>query len=554
MRLRTHQALAAALLIALAGCSGGDNDAVESNAGGGAYQPQSILQAVLARNEAGVRRFLDRGANPNAAEPDGTTLLMRAVHGRSAAIAKLLIDAGADVSIGNRYGVTPLYLAARAPDPAIARQLLQAGADPNTALPEGETVLMTASKAGSLEIVRALLGQDIGSPLSTIGVSGADIATPEAASGYAAASAPSGANRADPNAKEGLYGQTALMWAAAGGHADIVRTLIRAGANVNAHSDGVDAPEPSPDPVRGGFDSAPIPRGRLTALHFGARDGHLGTVEALVRGGADLNAVDEDGTSALILATLNDHLDVAKFLLEAGADPNVADVYGRTVLFVAVDVDTAGGNPPPAQVSAGELTSVDIVKLALAKGANPNAELAKALPPYSARGPARSPILNKGATPFLLAAISGNLEVMKLLLAAGANPLAATADRGPETIGGVERPSNGGTTPLMAAAGVGWQESISRGRDGDAIKAIQLLLDRGADINAANQSGDTALHGATRRGSTAIIQFLVDHGANLRAKDARGWTPLDIAMGQPEERIPYNEATASLLRRLMKRS
>lgn len=542
MRLRTRQALATALLLGLAACSHDQGASPDSPA---TFQPRSLLEAVLVGDEQAARAFLAKGDDPNAAEPDGTTVLMRAIHGGSPTIAQLLIDAGANVSAANRYGVTPLYLAAQAHDAVTARALLRAGADANTALPDGETILMTASKTGSVDIVRALLGQTDDAALANA------TETTEVGAGYASATPRAADNRADPNAKEGWYGQTALMWAAAEGHADVVAALIEAGANVNEHSDLFDAPEPHPDRLEGGFAYPQIPRGQLTALHFASRQGRLEAARTLIDAGADLNAVDEDGANALILATLNSHFDLAGILLDAGADPNVADIYGRTVLFVAVDLDTVDDSSETG--SEDELAPIDIVKLALAKGAKPDAPLSQGVPGNGPGTDANS-ILNKGATPFLRAAMSGDLDVMNLLLAAGANPLVATARRAPTRLGNVEQLPNGGTTTLMAAAGVGWRESVSRGRESNAIKAIQLLLDRGADINAANQSGDTALHGATLRGSPAIIQFLVDHGANLYARNAKGWTPLDIAMGQPEERIPYNEATASLLRRLMQRS
>ncbi len=552
MRLRTYQALAAAVLLGLSGgCS--RDDLPSSAESASSYQPKSLLESVLVGDEQAVKQFLAKGADLNATETDGTTPLMRAVHGRYPSIASLLIEAGANVSAGNRYGVTPLYLAARAHDAATARALLRAGADANTALPEGETVLMTAAKTGSVEIVRALLGLAGSAPLGSIGIGGSP---PDAASGYAAAGTTPvrPENLADPNAKEGWYGQTALMWAAAEGHADVVTALIQAGADIDEHSDRFDAPEPHPDRLEEGFAYPQIPRGQLTALHFAARQGRLEAAKVLVDAGADLNAVDEDGATALVLATLNGHFDLAGTLLEAGANPNVADLFGRTALFVAVDQHGLDASPQPASKVADDLAALDLAKLALEKGANPDAALTRALPRPSAQGQEENPILNAGATAFLRAAMSGDLEAMNLLLAAGANPLAATAERKPTNLGGTELPPNGGTTTLMVAAGVGWQESISRGRDSDAIAAIQLLLDRGANINAANQNGDTALHGATLRGSTAIIQFLVDHGANLNAKNSKGWTPLDIAMGQPDERIPYNEATAALLRQLMRRS
>jgi uncharacterized protein len=531
MRWRTYQALVATLLLAVAGCTQNDrNTGLDATS----FHPDTLLDSVLMGDEAAVKTFLAKGEDPNATETDGTTLLMRAIHGRHPRIAQVLIEAGANVAAGNRYGVTPLYLAAQVHDATTARALLTAGADANTALPEGETVLMTAAKDGSLEIVRALLGET-------------DAKTE--------ADAASSTSRADPNAKEGWYGQTALMWAAAEGHTEIISALLRAGANVNQRSDLFDAPEPHPDSLQEGFAYPRILRGRLTALHFAARQGKLEAARTLVEAGADLDATDEDGADALILATLNGHLDLASMLLEAGANPNIADSYGRTVLFAATDLDADDASPQPAPATAEDLSPVDLVKLALNKGANPDAALTKSLPSTSrAQAGGGGPGTAEGATPLLRAAATGDLEIMHLLLGAGANPLVATTGHPAVGDGTAERFANGGTTALMAAAGVGWRESESRGHDRDAIQAIELLLDHGADVNATNQSGETALHGATLRGSTAIIQFLVDHGANLYAKNARGWTPLDIAMGQPEERIPYNEATASLLRRLMQRS
>jgi ankyrin repeat protein len=243
---------------------------------------------------------------------------MRAIHGHYSEIAELLIDAGADVSADNRYGVTPLHLAARGGDAASAWALLRAGADPNTSLPEGETVLMTAAKAGSADVVRALL--------TGIGES------PDAPSSYAA---PAPATRAEVNAREGWYGQTALMWAAAKGHADVVRLLLDAGANVDEYSARVDVPEPNPGRIAGAFADPRMPTGHITALHFAAREGHTDAVRALIDGGADLNATDEEGTPPLGYAASNDRLEVARVLLEAGAAVNTANRLGATALHQA---------------------------------------------------------------------------------------------------------------------------------------------------------------------------------------------------------------------------
>jgi ankyrin repeat protein len=465
---------------------------------------------------------------------------MRAIHGGFPEIAVRLIAAGADVGAANRYGVTALYLAARAGDAAGTRALLAAGASANTSLPEGETALMTAAKAGQAAVVRTLLtgGAEFLS-LSDLAYESA-APFPRPTSGYGSvANPPPPRNRADVNAREGWYGQTALMWAAAEGHADVVRLLLEAGAKVDERSREIDRPESYDEWQQGSVVYPDIPRGGLTALQFAAREGHLEVVQALIDGGADLDAVDAEGKTALLYATLNDHLDVAALLLDAGAAAAAADVYGRTVLFAAANLNTLSANARPTGPAATTPSPIDIVKLALAKGADPNAALTRRLPGDPRAGDTNDAFLEAGTTPFFRAAMSSDLETMSLLLAAGADPLATT---------------RGETTSLMAAAGVGSRESISRGRESDALQALELLLARGADINAANQMGDTALHGATLRGSTAIIQFLADHGANVRAKNAKGQTPLDIAMGVPDDRIPYNEAAASLLRQLTQRS
>jgi uncharacterized protein len=539
-------ALVAAAVLGLAAC-GREPANVEPSA---EFRPTTILDAVLVGDRPAVEQFITRGANVNATEVDGTSLLMRAIHGGFPEIAKLLIDAGARLSATNRYGVNPLYLAARRSDASTTRELLAAGADANTSLPEGETVLMTAAKAGSAEIVRMLLAGRSGIARPTFRDSAG-----AATSGYGAAAVTGVGpdNRADPNAKEGRYGQTALMWAAAEGHVEVAQLLIAAGANVNERSRIIDAPESSYERLEGDFVYPKSPHGQLAALHFAAREGALDMLPVLIAAGAELDAVDAEGTSALLLATLAGRFDVARALLEAGANPNVADDYGRTVLFAATDLHTRDASRLAAVPIGSERAAVDIVALALAKGADPNIPLTDRPPSDPDRRPQLDPIIEKGATPLLRAALSADLEIMDLLLAAGADPLVATDARDPAVLGGVARPANGRTTALMAAAGVGWRDSSRRGADGDAIAALQRLLDRGANVNAANQMGDTALHGAALRGSPAIMRLLVERGANLNAVNAKGQTPLDIALGVPSEGIPRNEAGAALLRALSAR-
>jgi ankyrin repeat protein len=231
----------------------------------GNYRPATLAEAVLLRDRTAVENFLALGVDPNEPEPDGTTPLMRAVHGRIPDIARLLIDASADVRKANYYGVTPLYIAARAGDARATRMLLAAGADANAALPAaGETVLMTAAKTGNVDVVRALLTGGVeGVSLAELGEARAAARVAEAA-GYSAQTNPAIAtNYADVNARERWYGRTALMVAAAEGHADVVELLIEAGS--------------------------------------------------------DLNLVDEEGSSALSLARSYGNLDVAAKLSAAGA-------------------------------------------------------------------------------------------------------------------------------------------------------------------------------------------------------------------------------------------
>jgi ankyrin repeat protein len=253
------QGVAFALCLGLVACNGNGGNVQRSL---GDYQPANLGEAVLTGNRTAVENFLALGADPNQPEPDGTTPLMRAIHGREHAIADLLIDAGADVGARNSYGVTPLYIAARAGDYVATRLLLAAGANANTALPSGETVLMTAAKAGNPDVVRALLTGGTNVSLLRLAEQRAAAQVAEAA-GYVVPTNPTArTNYADVNARERLYGRTALMIAAAAGHADVVRLLVEAGS--------------------------------------------------------DLNLLDEEGASALSLARNNGYLDVAAELVDAG--------------------------------------------------------------------------------------------------------------------------------------------------------------------------------------------------------------------------------------------
>jgi ankyrin repeat protein len=442
---------------------------------GAAAADTRLVDAVKAGKRDVVRALLQqRGAD--TPEPDGTTALHWAVLADDAEMVRLLLRAGADASAANRYGVTPLAAAATNGSAGSLEALLEAGADPNAELPEGETVLMTAARTGKVEALDVLL------------LYGADF-----------------------NAREPWYGETPLIWAAAHNHAAAARTLIEHGADVDARSTVTTV-------GRGGR------RGGWTPLMYAARQGALEAVHALAGAGAVLNLTDSDGATALVLAIINAHYDVAAALLTAGADPNIADRTGMAALYAAVDMRTLPAPfGKPDRKPAGKISSLELLKMLLAHGAKPNAPLKGTLIQRH-RTPGDT-ALGEGATPFMRAARQGDLEAMRLLLEHGADPALEQADH---------------TTALMLAAGRGWRDGFpikppflsvpDRATERDAIDAIRLCLELGADINASNTDGNTALHGAAdERGSVAIVRFLVEHGARVDAKNKAGQTPLDAA-------------------------
>jgi len=396
-----------------------------------------------------------------------------------------LLAAGADARAANRLGVTPLQLAAVNGNAGIARLLLAAGAPVDAVLPEGETILMTAARTGRVELLSLLLQR------------GADV-----------------------HAREKWYGETALIWAAAENHAAAVGLLVAGGADPNGRSALLDVPR-----RRSG--QSVLPLGSWTPLMYAARQDARAAVRALIERGADVNLADPDGATALVIAIINANHDAAALLLEQGADPNIADTEAAMgPLYAAIDMHRlAIGHGRPNPRPSGERDEVDVVKLLLARGANPNARLkAPIMQRHHTGGDAA---LGEGATPFMRAAKSGDVEVMRLLLEAGAD---ATSTRPNQA------------TALMFAAGLGWRDgspaapSYDQGSDKDAVEAIALCLDAGLDINATTTTGDTALHAAIAgRGSELIVRYLVERGASLQAKNKQGRTPLDVAVASRKD-------------------
>jgi ankyrin repeat protein len=461
-----------------------------------------VLDAVKSGNTSAIQLLLRTHADVNAVETDGTTALMWAVRANDVDLVRQLLKAGANVRAANRYGVTPLTLAAANGNAAVTKLLLDGGADANTAYPEGETVLMTAARTGTPEVLQLLLDH------------GAAV-----------------------NAKESQMGETALMWAAAENHPDAVAVLVKRSANLNAQSTLLKFPKYLFNGST--MVSTPLPRGGMTALLLAAREGAADGVRALVEAGADLNVADPDGTTPLVMAIINRHNDIAKFLIEHGANPNIADSTGMTALYAAVDLRTLGpliNRPTPKPTST--VDNAEIVDTLLKHGANPNAQQRlPILPRYHNAGDKQ---LAEGATPLMRAARALDLPVMKLLLDHGANPNLSTKNF---------------MTPLIFAASGGGRGRVE---EADVIAALTLCLDHGADINAFDNTGATALFAAVPRGDS-IVKFLVERGADLDVKDKQGRTPLDVAMGitnafndpRGAPRSAARESTVALLKRLM---
>ena len=439
-----------------------------------------LIEAVKNGDRQAVGTLLTRKADVNTPEADGTTALHWAVHRNDVQTADLLLRSGAHVRATNRYGVTPLSIACINGNAAMIGRLLDAGADPNTSLPDGETVLMTAARTGTVDAVKALL-----------------------------------AHGATVDVREPSKGQTALMWAAAENNAAVVKVLAEAGGDVHAQSKA----------------------GRFTPLMFAVRGGHVETTRALLDAGANVNTTLPDGTSALVVAVINAHYQLGALLLESGADPD-ADGQGWTALHqIAWSRRHNAGFNLPGPVPTGSLDSLELVKKLVAHGANINARVKK-----EPRDGNRNMLNRIGSTPFLMAAKSDDVPLMRVLLALGADAKLTTDE---------------GTTALMVAAGVGiWAPGENPGTHEEALAAVKLALEAaGGGVNDVNKNGETALHGAVYRGGAIpVIQFLADNGAKLDVVNKKGWTPLTAADGveyTPNVLKRYPEA-AALLRKLMR--
>jgi len=556
-----------------------------------------VAEAAMRGDKAAVRTLIQQHADVNAAQPDGATAIHWAAYRSDRELADMLIRAGANVKVANREGSTPLWLACINGDAPMISALLAAGADANEHLPLGRTPLMAAARTGNLDAIKALLdhGADVNAKETARGTTlimwaadeshgaavqlliqrGADVNARSNPAPRGRGPALGKAN--DPRKQVAAQGAAlaagqsldlgALRNVAEGGNAAQTgqpaqgqRGAAPAGGQRAAGrgARGGDGAAAGDDQAAGddAFNAAFGNRGRaapndggaLTPLIYAARADDLESVKALLAAGVDINQVSGYGWSALLVATQNRFYKLGAYLLEHGADPNLANKGAWTPLYLATDNRNIENGDYP--VRKGDMDHLDFIKLLIDKGANVNARVKDSTE-------TRTVFTNQwldenGATAFLRASQSGDVVLMKLLLAHGADPKINTVL---------------GVSPLQVAAGIGWVEGITyEWGEKENEEAVQMLLDLGMDVNAQADTGRTALHGVAHKGRTKVIQMLYDHGAKLNVRDYgntdnRGgklaihtWEPVDYADGLVrvgvQSAIPHPEAGA-LLRKLM---
>jgi ankyrin repeat protein len=449
-----------------------------------------VADAAKKGDRAAVRSLIAAHADVNVPQIDGTTALHWAAYVDDLEMAKALLDAGAEPGAANRYGMTVLAQACSNGDAPMVQLLLDHGADANQALPGGETPLMTASRTGKAAAVHALL-----------------------------------AKGAQVDAKE-ARGQTAIVWAATEGNVEAARELIKAGADFKIR-------------LRSG----------MTPLLLAAREGKLEMVRLLLQSGADVNDTlqippggrpggpkpGRPGQSALHIAVENAHYELAAFLLDNGANAN-ASGPGYTVLHAIPSVrKPGGGDNDPAPDGSGNMTSLELIKKLLAKGADINARMTKKI------NFGLTSLNDIGATPFCLAALTADAELMRFFVSLGADPKIPTAD---------------GATPLIVAAGLGTRSpGEDAGTDSEVVEAIAAAIELGNDPNVVDKNGETAMHAAAYKNVADAVRYLASHGANpdvWNQPNKHGWTPLTIAQGYRFGNYKPSPPTVEALLEVMK--
>jgi ankyrin repeat protein len=528
--------------------------------------PSDIADAVMQRDSARLQALLRSHGDVNAPQPDGSTALHWAAYEGDAHLAALLLAAGARPNAVTDTRMTPLLLACEAGKPDLVEELLRGGADPNQSLGGGETPLMMAARTGSVPVLKLLLAR------------GATI-----------------------DSREVERGTTALMWAADNGNPQAVLFLLSKGADISARS-GTTDPGRRPYLAQtgrerisefvGGYGLAgrvdqqdgsaaeqqaaakmvaeqiatakkvlldhPLPKspppsrirwGGLTPLMFATRQGDLATAKVLVEAGADVNETSSFNWTALLVATQNRYYKLGEYLLQHGAKPNIANGGGWTPLYIATDNRNIEGGDYP--VRKPDMDHLDFIKELLAGGADPNLRMHSSTETRTVF--TNQWLVENGATPFLRAAQSGDLVLMKLLVEHGADQSIAT---------------DYNVTPLMVASGIGWVEGVTyEWSPQQTLEAVKYLLDHGANVNAQDTEDlRTALMGAAHKGRSDVVELLVQHGADLSVHDIGSrdtvhglagvsWQAIDYADGLVrvgvQSSISHPE-TGALLRKMMK--
>jgi ankyrin repeat protein len=542
-----------------------------------------LSDAAMQDDRDTVRSLLAQKVDVNAPQGDGTTALHWAAYKDDVEMAKMLLASGASVKAATRIGsITPLFMAAKNGSAAMMEVLLKAGADSNATDEHGTTALMTAAASGSNEAVKMLIdhGADVNAREGAHGQTalmfaaalnrdaairlllerGADpslttkpvklpppAARPE--DGSPAPEAKEGKTAAAP-AKESAADQKAALDAlasslgfnsavyAAGKSDDAPADLKAMVQKLAAKVDEIEKRLPG-DKSKGDDgnmygivqERGTLDMGGLTALLYAARDGHMEAAKALLEGGASINEVSaSEKTSPLVMATMNGHFDLAKLFVDWGADPNLSNAQGLTALYAAVDLQWAPKGWFPAPGVGQEKTSyLDLMKALLETGANPNARIAKKL--WFRSFGDHSWVDTAGATAFWRSAQSSDVDAMVLLVDHGADP---------------DIPTTHGTTPLMAAAGIGWGYHYSMNAPDSWMGAVKFCVRHGADVNAADDRGYTALHGAAYLGNHEMISYLLEKGADVKAVAKDKNTVADMANGPTRFGIPHPETVAML--------
>jgi ankyrin repeat protein len=455
-----------------------------------------LVEAARNQDQKAVRTLLSQKVNVDVRASDGSTALLWLAHWNDLESANLLLAAGADANAANDYRMTPLSEACTNGNSALVRSLLKSGANPNTPVATGEAPLMTCAKTGSADAVRMLIE-------------------------YGAA----------VNAKEPTQNQTALMWAAAERHPDVVKAFIDAHADLTANS-------------KQGF----------TAIHFSARVGDLESVKLLLAAGVDVNILTHAegaanrvtsqlgiaktagtlGYTPLLVAVVRGQVELALYLLDHGADPNniaggLTPLHWASSQWESFTANPVYGFNDPMAGIPDRQAKLRLVKALLAHGANVNARMTKPQPQF-----AGGYLDATGATPVLLAASANDIEMMHILLDAGADPKILTASN---------------ASAIMAASGLNHSIGEDTVTEPQALETVKLLLDLGVDPKGETTFGENALFGPGYRGWNKLLAQLIDLGVNVNAVSKAGVTPYLAAHGDGDRLggVLYNKEGAELL-------